>query len=54
MNQHFRARYYLNLAASLPPHTPYEEECKNEARDLNVKLEIFDMANNAVFNDFAG
>lgn len=53
MNQYYRARYYFDLAASLTPHTPFEEHCQQEAKEANAKLEMFNISG-AVFNDFAG
>lgn len=53
MSYNYRARYYLNLAAHLTPHTDFEREYVNNAKKLEAKLEFFDLAREAVLNDFA-
>lgn len=52
MNQYYRARYYFELASSLTPHTPFEQRCQEDAKEMNVKLDMFNLTG-AVFNDFA-
>lgn len=53
MNRHYRAKYYLNLAAHLTPHTDFEKKYVDEAKKLEAELDFFDLAKDAVLNDFA-
>lgn len=52
MNQYYKARYYFELASSLTPHTPFEKRCQEDAKEMNIKLDMFNLTG-AVFNDFA-
>lgn len=49
LNQFFRARYYLNAAATLPARTTYEKKCADKARLLLKRLDIYDLSK-ASFN----
>ncbi|KAL1494503.1 hypothetical protein ABEB36_010090 [Hypothenemus hampei] len=50
IGQYYRAKYYLNLALSLPVHTECEKCCVTGARNLLRKLEKYDLSKD-LFNE---
>lgn len=50
MQQYFRARYYLNIAAYLPPRNEFEKKCAAEAKMLSNELQQFDISKEALFH----
>lgn len=53
MNQFFRARYYLHMAANLPPRSNFEKECALKAKNLANQLEQYDIASDALLSGFS-
>lgn len=53
MNQHYKAKYYLNIASALSPKNEYEKRLCIEAKLLEMELEMYDLAKNALISDFA-
>ncbi|KAF2880564.1 hypothetical protein ILUMI_25602 [Ignelater luminosus] len=49
MQQYFRARYYLNIAAHLPPRSEFERKCAANAKTLSNELQQFDVSKEALF-----
>nr|XP_023017399.1 regulator of microtubule dynamics protein 1-like isoform X1 [Leptinotarsa decemlineata] len=52
--QFYKAKYYLNLAISLPPRDDCERCCVSKVRYLLRKLERFDMGKSVLFYDPLG
>ncbi|XP_022916857.1 regulator of microtubule dynamics protein 1 isoform X1 [Onthophagus taurus] len=48
----YRARYYLQYAAFLPPRTDYEEKCARKSKSLVIQLDKYDLASESIFYDF--
>lgn len=51
MKQFFRARYYLNVVATLQARSAYEKFCVRRARYLLVRLGKYDLDRDSVLNN---
>ncbi|CAG9773784.1 unnamed protein product [Ceutorhynchus assimilis] len=50
LGQYYRAKYYLNLALSLPAHNECEKCCIPGVKSLLTKLEKYDLGKDVLYN----
>ncbi|XP_017785550.1 PREDICTED: regulator of microtubule dynamics protein 1-like [Nicrophorus vespilloides] len=52
MRQYYRARFYLNVAATLPARTDHERRCADKARHLLMRLAVYDLSRETVLFEY--